>query len=101
MTISALSITNTGVSVSIRQSLVMSVVLGEAHPLPAGLFSPKSVGKLISVVSGILPEKLFFSGRSDILLIFPAPIHVVDISNDLNYLSSWMAGLVWNYQIFG
>ena len=70
MTISVLSTTNTCVSVSIRQSLVMGVVLGEAHPLPAGLFSPESVGKLVSVVPVILPEMIFFSGGSDIFASF-------------------------------
>ena len=59
-----------------------------------GLFSPESVGKLASVVTGILPEKLFFSGGSDILLTFSDTVDVVGISSQLDHLIIWMGRTV-------
>ena len=87
MTILALSSTNTSMSVPLRQSLVMSVVLGEAHPLAAGLFSPDSTGRLVSIVTGVFPERLFFAEGSTILLIFPITTDIPSVASQLNHLS--------------
>ena len=94
MTISALSPTNTNMCMPLRQSLVMSVVLGEAHPLQAGLFRSNSIGRLVSIVTGVLPEKLFFTEGSAILLVFPITTDILSVASQLNHLSSWMGRTV-------
>ena len=94
MTTSALSTTNTSVSVPLRQSLVMSVALGEAHPLLAGLFSPDSIGRLVLIVTGVFPERLFLTEGSTILLVFPTASDILSVASKLNHLSSWMGRTV-------
>ena len=94
MTISALSPANTIMSVPLRQSLVMSVVLGEAHPLSAGLFSPNSIGRLPSIVTGVFPERLLFTEGLTILVVFPITTDILSVASQLNRLSSWMGRTV-------
>ena len=94
MTTSALSTTNTSVSVPLRQSLVMSVALGEAHPLLAGLFSPDSIGRLVLIVTGVFPERLFLTEGSTTLLVFPTTTDIHSVASKLNQLSSWMGRTV-------
>ena len=50
--------TQAGMSVPLRQCLVMSVLFGESHQLPAALFSPKVVSKVVVGVTGEYPEKI-------------------------------------------
>ena len=47
--------TQTGVSVPLRQCLVMRVLFGESHQLPAALFSPAMVSKVVVGVTGEYP----------------------------------------------
>ena len=58
--------TQTGMSVPLRQCLVMSVLFAESHQLPAALFSPEVVSKVVVGVTGEYPEKILYSP----LLIF-------------------------------
>ena len=44
--------TQAGMSVPFRQCLVMSVLFGESHQLPAALFSPEVVSKVVVGVTG-------------------------------------------------
>ena len=77
-------------SVPLRQSLVMSVMMGDKYLLPLGLFSSEVVKKLVSVVTGFCPEQIFFSEMTEILLVFSASTNVLNISSQLNHLSVWM-----------
>ena len=53
--------TQTGMSVPLRQCLVMSVVYGDSHQLPANLFGPEIVRQVVVGVTGEDPEQLFYS----------------------------------------
>ena len=77
-------------SVPLRQSLVMSVMMGDNYSLPSDLFSSEVVNKLVSVVTGICPEQIFFSGMTEILLVFSSSTDVLNISSQLNHLIVWM-----------
>ena len=70
MTILALNNSNTCMSVTLRQSLVMSVMMGDNYSLPSDMFSSEVVLKLVSVVTGICPEQIFFSGMTEIFVSF-------------------------------
>ena len=70
----------------------MSVVLGEAQPLPTGLISPDSISRLVSLVTGVLPERL--SEWSTILWVFPITTDILSVASQLNHLSSWMGRTV-------
>ena len=57
------------VCVPLRQYLVMSVLYGDSHQLPATLFDADLVGKVVMGVTGELPEKVLHSNGNDILLV--------------------------------
>ena len=61
-----LSNTQPRVSVSLRQCLVMSVLYGESHCLPAALFSSDLVSRVVFGITGECPQKVFQSSASDI-----------------------------------
>ena len=48
-------------SMPIRQCLVMSVMFGYSHQLPAALFSPDIVSRVLVGVTGECPEKILSS----------------------------------------
>ena len=66
----ALSATQHSMSVPLRHSLVMSVTLVKECFLPAGLFSPDIVGRLVLGVTDECSLKILVSSGSEILLIF-------------------------------
>ena len=49
--------TQTGMSVPLRQCLVMSVLFGESYQLPAALFGPEVVSRVVVGVTGEAPEE--------------------------------------------
>ena len=57
-------------SVPLRQCLVMSVVYGDSHQLPANLFGPEVVRQVVVGVTGEDPEQLFYSSAADILMVY-------------------------------
>ena len=57
-------------SVPLRQCLVMSVVFGESHQLPAELFSAELISRVVMVITGEMTERIFMSSSTDILLVF-------------------------------
>ena len=57
--------TQQGVSVPLRQCLVMSVLFGESHQLPASLFGPDLVSRVVVGVTGESPEKILYSSTTD------------------------------------
>ena len=54
----------------LRQCLVMSVLYGDSHCLPAALFSSDLVSRVVFGITGECPQKVFQSSTSDILLVF-------------------------------
>ena len=85
-----MNITQTGVSVPLRQCLVMSVLFGESHQLPAALFSPEVVSKVVVGVTGEYPEKILYSPATDILLVYGSEIDINRVKVQLECLASWM-----------
>ena len=81
--------TQTGVSVPLRQCLVMSVLFGESHQLPAALFSPEVVSKVVVGVTGEYPEKILYSPATDILLVYGSGIDINRVKVQLECLASW------------
>ena len=65
-----LSNTQPRMSVPLRQCLVMSVVYGDSHYLPVGLFGPDVVNRMVHGVTGECPERIFNSSNADMLLVF-------------------------------
>ena len=57
-------------SVPLRQCLVKSVVYGDSHCLPAALFSPDLVNRVVFGITGECPQRVFQSSAADILLVF-------------------------------
>ena len=82
--------TQTGMSVPLRQCLVMSVLFGESHQLPAALFSPEVVSKVVVGVTGEYPEKILYSPATDILLVYGLEIDINRVKAQLECLASWM-----------
>ena len=62
--------TQVSMSVPLRQCLVMSVMYGDTHHLPAGQFGPGVVSRMVHGVTGECPERIFNSANTDILLVF-------------------------------
>ena len=83
--------TQTGVSVPLRQCLVMNVLYGESHQLPAALFSPEVVSKVVVGVTGEYPEKTLYSPATDILLVYGSEININRVKVQMECLGSWMA----------
>ena len=63
-------------SVPLRQCLVMSVLYGESHQLPATLFSPDLVRQVVVGVSGECPEQILYSPNTEILLVYNPAVDV-------------------------
>ena len=57
-------------SVPLRQCLVMSVLYGDSHRLPAGLFSPDIISRVVFGITGEFPQRVFQSSTIDNLLVF-------------------------------
>ena len=68
------------VSVPLRQCLVMSVVFGESHQLPAGLFSAELISRVVMAITGELIERIFVSSSTNILLVFAVEADVNSLS---------------------
>ena len=51
--------TQPSVSVPLRQCLVMSVLYGDSHCLPAGLFSPDIISRVVFGITGEFPQRVF------------------------------------------
>ena len=77
-------------SVPLRQCLVMSVMFGDSHQLPAGLFSPDVVSRVVFGITGELPQKIFNSSETNILLVFAPETDVNRVKVQLECQSSWM-----------
>ena len=61
--------THVSMSVPLRQCLVMSVLYGNSHQLPAALFASNLVCQVVVGVTGEYPEKILYSPAVDILLV--------------------------------
>ena len=77
-------------SVPLRQCLVMSVMYGDSHQLPAALFGPDIVSKVVVGVTGEYPEKILNSPATDILLVFAPDTDINRVKVQLECQSSWM-----------
>ena len=62
--------TQTAVSMPLRQCLVMSVMYGDFHHFPVGLFGPDVIYRVVHGVTGECPEKILNSSNTNILLVF-------------------------------
>ena len=82
--------TQIGVSVPLRQCLVMRVLFGESHQLPAALFSPEVVSKVVVGVTEAYPDKILYSSVTDILLVYGSEIDINRVKVQLECLASWM-----------
>ena len=82
--------TQPSMSVPIRQCLVMSVMFGESHQLPATLFSPDLVGRVLVGVTGEYPEEVLYSSATDILLVYGSDVDINRVKVQLECLASWM-----------
>ena len=82
----ALSATQHSMSVPLRHSLVMSVTLGKECFLPAGLFSPDIVGRLVLGVTDECLLKILVSSGSEILLIL-LELTILDLRFSWNVLA--------------
>ena len=78
------------VSVPLRQCLVMSVVFGESHQLPAELFSAELISRVVMMITGEMTERIFMSSSTDILLVFGIEADVNRIKVQMENQSSWM-----------
>ena len=78
------------VSVPLRQCLVMSVLFGDSHCLPAGLFSPDLVSRVVFGITGECPQRIFQSSETDNLLVFAPETDISRVKVQLKCQSSWM-----------
>ena len=74
------------VSVPLRQCLVMSVVFGESHQLPASLFSAELISRAVIVITGEMTERIFVSSSTNILLVFAteADVNRIKVQLEIN-----------------
>ena len=56
--------------------LVMSVLFGDTHQLPAALFGVELVSRVVVGVTGEYPEKILYSSDNDILLVFGPDVDI-------------------------
>jgi len=82
--------TQGSVSVPLRQCLVMSVLYGDSHQLPAALFGLEVVRRIVLGVTGEELEKVLYSSTTDILLVFAMHIDINRVKVQLESLASWM-----------
>ena len=85
-----LSNTQSRMSVPLRQCLIMSVMYGDSHYLPAALFSSELVSKVVVGIKGAFPEKILTSSLADILLVFAPNADINRVKVQLECQSSWM-----------
>ena len=74
----------------LRQYLVISVIFGDSHHLPADLFSSDLVSRVVFGITGECPQRLFRSYGTDILLVFASKVDVNKVKVQMKYQSSWM-----------
>ena len=79
-----------GMSVPLKQCLVMSVMLGDSHQLPAALFGPDLVSRVVMGVTGEGLERVLYSSSHDILLVFATDTDINRVKVQLGSLASWM-----------
>ena len=77
-------------SVPLRQCLVMSVLIGDSHCLPAGLFSADLVSRVVFGITGECPQRVFQSSATDNLLVFAPETDLSRVKVQLEQQSSWM-----------
>ena len=82
--------TQSRMSVPLGQCLVMCVMYGNSHQLPAALFGPDIVSKVVVGVTGECPEKILNSPATDILLVFAPDTDINRVKVQLECQSSWM-----------
>ena len=68
----------------------MSVMYGDSHHLPAALFSPDLVSKVVVGVTGECPEKILTSPATDILLVFAPAADINRVKVQLECQFSWI-----------
>ena len=68
----------------------MSVMYGDSHQLPAALFDPDSVSRVVVGVTGEYPEQILSSPATDILLVFASDTDINRVKVQLECQSSWM-----------
>ena len=78
--------THQGVSVPLRQSLEMSVSFGESYQLPASLFGPDLVSRVVVEVTDEFPQKILYSSTIDILLSYGPGVDI----NRVECQASWI-----------
>ena len=78
------------VNVPLRQCLVMSVLYGDSHCLPAALFRSDLVSRVVFGITGECLQKVFQSSTSDILLVFAQGVDISGIKVQLESQSHWM-----------
>ena len=81
-----MSNTHQGVSVPLRQCLEMSVLFGESYQLPASLFGPDLVSRVVMEVTDESTEKILYSSTTDILLVYGPDVDI----NRVECQASWM-----------
>ena len=81
---------STSISVPLRQCLVMSVLYGDSHQLPAALFASNLVCQVVVGVTGECPEKILYSLTVDILLVFSPKADINRVKVQLECQASWM-----------
>ena len=80
----------TSMNVPLRQCLVMSVLYGDSHQLPAALFASNLVCQVVVGVTGECPEKILYSPTVDILLVFSPKADINRVKVQLESQASWM-----------
>ena len=78
------------VCVPLRQCLVMSVLYGDSHQLPATLSGADLVGQVVLGVTGDLPEKILPSNGNAILLVFGQGVDINRVKVQLECQANWM-----------
>ena len=78
------------VSVPLRQCLVMSVIFGDSHCLPADLFSADLVSRVVFGITGECPQRIFRSSGAAFLLVFAPEVDVNRVKVEMESQSSWM-----------
>ena len=77
-------------SVPLRQCLVMSVLYGDSHQLPAALFASNLVCQVVVGVTGECPEKILYSPTVHIFLVFSPKADINRVKVQLECQASWM-----------
>ena len=81
-------------SVPLRQCLVMSVLYGESHQLPARLFGAQVVNQVVVGVTGECPDLILYSSGTDFPLVHGPGVDINRVRIQLEYQSSWIGKAV-------